>query len=313
MRSSESYPGSKGGGSTAIEVINLSKTFSFGGSQRALSSVNLRIDSGEMVALIGASGSGKSTLLRQMSGLITGDRAPAGKVPAGEVPPGEVLVFGESVQRAGLLSSDVRRIRARIGFVAQQFNLVDRLPLLTNVLIGALHRMPAWRALTRTFPANERQTAFDALAQVGIEERALQRASTLSGGQQQRAAIARALVQQARVILADEPIASLDPESSRRVMELLAEINRGKQVTVVVSLHQVEYAKRYCPRTIALRRGEVVFDGESERLTPDLLRRLYGTESHELIGDPVGAPAAGFAASSPGFAPHFPRLAEGRA
>jgi phosphonate transport system ATP-binding protein len=270
----------------AIEVRGLSK--SFRADRKALDDVTLQIAPGEMVALLGASGSGKSTLLRHMAGFVTGD---AGL--------GEILVNGRTVQRNGRLASDVRRVRAEIGFVFQQFNLVGRLPVITNVLVGMLTRVPKWRSLFRIFKASEVQAGLDALAQVGIDDYAFQRASTLSGGQQQRAAIARTLVQNARVILADEPIASLDPESSRRVMSLLTQINRTRKVAVVVSLHQVDVAMRYCPRVVALRHGKVVYDGPSAALTPQMLRDLYGTEADELLHDSVadtpppaeGAPA----------------------
>jgi len=163
--------------------------------------------------------------------------------------------------------------------VFQQFNLVGRLPVLTNVLLGSLSRLPLWRTLSGAFPAAERARAQESLARVGIAELAQQRASTLSGGQQQRAAIARTLVQGARVVLADEPIASLDPESSRRVMETLAELNRNDGITVLVSLHQVDVAIRYCRRIVALRAGRVVFDGAPAALTPMLLAEVYGSEA----------------------------------
>ncbi|MNV47727.1 Phosphate-import ATP-binding protein PhnC [compost metagenome] len=165
----------------------------------------------------------------------------------------------------------------------QQFNLVGRLPVITNVLTGMLPRVPLWRSLTRWFLRDEVRQGLEALAQVGIDDYAFQRASTLSGGQQQRAAIARTLVQNARVILADEPIASLDPESSRRVMDTLAQINRSRKVAVVVSLHQVDVALRYCPRVVALRHGKVVYDGRATDLTPEMLRDLYGSELSELL------------------------------
>lgn len=180
-------------------------------------------------------------------------------------------------------TSHVRHIRSQIGFVFQQFNLVDRLPVMVNVLVGRLHHMPWWRAWTRWFNAQERALAIDALTRVGIADCHGQRASTLSGGQQQRAAIARTLVQGAKVVLADEPIASLDPEASRKVMEILARINREDGSTVVVSLHQVDMAMRYCPRVIALHQGRVVFDGPSRELTPALLRSLYGMQADELL------------------------------
>jgi len=188
----------------------------------------------------------------------------------------------------------VRAARAGIGFVFQQFNLVGRLPVITNVLTGMLPRVPLWRSLLRYFRRAEVQVGLDALAQVGIDDYAFQRASTLSGGQQQRAAIARTLVQNARVILADEPIASLDPESSRRVMDTLAHINRSRKVAVVVSLHQVDVALRYCPRVVALRHGRVVYDGPAANLTETMLRALYGADVAELLpqGDerPVSQP-----------------------
>ena len=261
----------------AIEVQGLSKTFHAGA--RALDGVNLKVADGEMVALLGASGSGKSTLLRHLAGFVAGD--------AGA---GSVTVNGRLIQRGGRLSRDVRGARAGIGFVFQQFNLVGRLPVITNVLTGMLPRVPLWRSLTRWFLRDEVRQGLDALAQVGIDDYAFQRASTLSGGQQQRAAIARTLVQNARVILADEPIASLDPESSRRVMDTLAQINRSRKVAVVVSLHQVDVALRYCPRVVALRHGKVVYDGPSADLTPAMLGSLYGSELSELL--PEYAPQA---------------------
>jgi phosphonate transport system ATP-binding protein len=147
-----------------------------------------------------------------------------------------------------------------------------------------------WRSLPRLFSRNELNLGMEALRRVGIAEHAAQRASTLSGGQQQRAAIARTLVQGAKVVLADEPIASLDPESSRRVMEILARINREDCCTVLVSLHQVDMALKYCPRTVALSAGRVVYDGPSAKLTPALLRELYGAEADEILKAPDQAP-----------------------
>ena len=243
----------------------LRKTFR--GGRRTLDVPSLAVAPGEMVALIGASGSGKSTMLRHIAGLMLGDRGS-----------GEVRVHGRLVQRGGRLGPDVRRVRAEVGVVFQQFNLVGRLPVLTNVLVGALGRLPVWRTLPGWFPAAERGRALAALARVGIREQAMQRANTLSGGQQQRAAIARTLVQGARVVLADEPIASLDPESSRRVMETLAELNRLDGITVVVSLHQVDFAVAFCRRVVALRAGCIVFDGPGCGLTARMLAEVYGSE-----------------------------------
>ena len=255
----------------AIRINTLSKTF--GNGRKALQAIDLRIDAGEMVALIGASGSGKSTLLRHMAGLVAGDADALGSIE----------IHGRSVQRNGKIASDIRSVRSGVGFVFQQFNLVGRLPVIINVLAGTLHKMPLWRSLIRRFTPAEKARGIEALQRVGIAECWAQRASTLSGGQQQRAAIARAMVQGARVVLADEPIASLDPESSRKVMDMLARINREDRCTVVVSLHQVNVAIKYCARTVALHQGKVVYDGLSSGLTPEVLRELYGAEADEIL------------------------------
>ncbi|KJS31927.1 MAG: hypothetical protein VR64_10480 [Desulfatitalea sp. BRH_c12] len=246
----------------AIEVDTVSKTF---GTDKALNEVSIRIAPGEMVALIGPSGSGKSTLLRHVAGLLAGDRDA-----------GSVRIFGHQVQKNGTISPDIRKIRAEVGFIFQQFNLVGRLPLLTNVMTGMLARVGTWRSLLGWFSREEKERAMQALDCVGLAEHATQRAGTLSGGQQQRAAIARAMEQRARIILADEPIASLDPESARLVIECLAALNRNQGLTVLVSLHQVQFALQYCVRTIAMKDGCVVFDGPSQELTPTALRNIYG-------------------------------------
>ena len=272
---------------TALSIQGLNKHFPNG--KHALRDINLNIQKGEMVALIGASGSGKSTLLRHVAGLVVADGGSQSLIE----------IEGRCVQKNGALSKNIRHVRSQIGFVFQQFNLVDRLPVLVNVLVnvlvGLLHKMPLWRSCLRMFNHGERSLALEALGRVGIADCHAQRASTLSGGQQQRAAIARTLVQGAKVVLADEPIASLDPESSRKVMDILARINREDQCTVVVSLHQVEVAMKYCPRVIALHQGKVVYDGPSAALTPQLLRELYGVQVDELLAPPAAplhAPAA---------------------
>jgi len=253
-----------------IRIQNLNKTFNR--KKQALRDVGLTVQDGEMVALIGASGSGKSTLIRHVAGLIQSDRGNA-----------SVEVFGETMQADGKLAANVIELRRQIGVIFQQFNLVSRLSVLTNVLVGLLGRVPAWRGSLALFTKTEKRIALQALERVGIAETALQRANTLSGGQQQRAAIARAMVQGAKVILADEPIASLDPASAKRVMETLKSINAEDGITVMVSLHQVEYARRFCPRTIAMRDGEIVYDGPSVALTNEFLRDIYGEASEELV------------------------------
>lgn len=284
---------------TAIHVGNLSKTFGKppgGAAKRALDDVSLDIAKGEMVALIGASGSGKSTLIRHLSGLLIADRGVIDRS-------GEVLIRGARMQCNGRLSPDVRRLRADVAVIFQQFNLVGRLSLLENVLLGGLGRIGFWRGSLGRFSRAEKLAAMDALARVGMADYAMQRASTLSGGQQQRGAIARALVQKAPIILADEPIASLDPESARRVMESLAAINAEDGVTVVVSLHQVAYAKRFCLRAVALTGGRVVYDGPSRGLDMETLCALYGAQSSELLMDETFGAAADDAAAS-----EFPNL-----
>lgn len=264
-----------------IEIKGLSKTFK--GGFQALDGIDLTFRPGEMVALIGASGSGKSTLLRHISGLMPAD-ASQNHIRVGE----------RFIQRNGSIDRNVRALRADIGFIFQQFNLVGRLPVLTNVLSGGLSRMPLWRSCMQRFTAEEKQLGLEALARVGIVDHAYKRASLLSGGQQQRAAIARTIVQKASVILADEPIASLDPESSRRVMQALADLNSRDGATVIVSLHQVDMAVRFCPRTVALNRGRVVYDGPSSALTTAMLRDLYGAEADDIL-----APAAPAQAQAP--------------
>ncbi|MCW8905950.1 MAG: phosphonate ABC transporter ATP-binding protein [Sedimenticola sp.] len=254
---------------TAIALTGVTKTFSRErDASPVLKGIDLIIEPGDMVALIGPSGSGKSTLMRHLSGLTLADRNSQG----------DVRVLGRSIQRQGRLERDIRQSRAQIGHVFQQFNLVGRLSVMKNVLIGGLSRVPSRRGLLGWFTESEKRAALDALERVGLREFALKRATELSGGQQQRVAIARALMQQARVILADEPIASLDPESSRRVMQTLRDINQRDGITVVVTLHQVDYAQQYCRRAVALRQGEIVFDDQINALNETQIRALYGSD-----------------------------------
>lgn len=252
-----------------LSVRNISKTF---GARQALNGVSVDVARGEMIALIGPSGSGKSTLLRSISGLQT--------IDSGE---GVITAFGGAVQQKGRLSDKVRDARIRIGFIFQQFNLVGRLSLFSNVALGSLGRIPFWRGMLGAWPAETKAAAMAALARVGVAEYAGQRANTLSGGQQQRGAIARALVQKAKIILADEPVASLDPVSARRVMELLRELNTVDGLTIVVTLHQVDYALRYCDRVVALKAGNIVYDGPSADLGKDRLIDIYGPEIEEVF------------------------------
>jgi phosphonate transport system ATP-binding protein len=232
-----------------IRVRSLTKDYA--GATRALDDITLDIAPGEFVALIGPSGAGKSTFLRCVNGLV----APTA---------GEVSVNGCAV--VGATERELQRIRAGIGFVFQQFNLLRRLSVLENVLIGRLAHAPRWRSLAGWFPSRDVERARAALERVGLGGLAGRRADTLSGGQQQRVAIARALVQEPHIILADEPMASLDPSLSRSVMETLRGINREDGTTVVTSLHVLELALAYGRRIIGLRAGRVVHDGPPESL-----------------------------------------------
>ena len=248
---------------------DVSKTF---GSRKALNGVSVEIASGEMVALIGPSGSGKSTLLRSITGLQSID---PGK--------GTIQVFGETVQKDGRVTGAVRKARGKLGMIFQQFNLVGRLSLFSNVMLGALGRLPAWKGLLGAWPQADKDKAMAALHRVGVSDYAAQRANTLSGGQQQRGAIARAIVQGAKAILADEPVASLDPVSARKVMELLVELNQRDGMGVIVTLHQVDYAIRYCERVIALQGGKIVYDGPSTGLDQQRLIAIYGPEFEDAF------------------------------
>lgn len=261
-------------GQPSILIQGASKSF---GERPALRQVSLRVEAGERVALLGASGSGKSTLIRLMAGL---ERQDAGS--------GLIQILGQPMQDGAQVSPQARQIRRHLGVIFQQFNLVGRLPLITNVLTGLTGQIPLWRALLGQFTLEERARALDALSRLGLRDQAFQRASTLSGGQQQRAAIARTLLQGAQVVLADEPVASLDPESTKRVMDHLLELNESLGITLVVSLHQIELARRYCQRVIALRQGEVVFDGPADQLDGAWVERLYGQGARDLL-DPATA------------------------
>lgn len=229
------------------------------------------IEKGELVALIGPSGSGKSTLLRHIAGLEIADKNSRSNI----------IINGNPIQRNGRLSKGVRKIRSGIGVIFQQFNLINRMDVLHNVLLGALGSIPRWRGTLGLFTTEEKQRAYQALERVGLHELAYQRASTLSGGQQQRVAIARTMMQQADIVLADEPIASLDPKSAKSVMRSLRDLRKIDGKTVIITLHQVEYARKYCKRAIALVDGKISFDGKAKELTDEVLENLYGTSMKE--------------------------------
>jgi phosphonate transport system ATP-binding protein len=248
-------------------VRHLTKRFK---GKLALKDIDFSVLAGETVALVGASGSGKSTLLRNLNGLQVADS-------------GTISLWGTNLQSAGQLHSQVRHLRSHLGCIFQQFNLVNRLTVLENVLVGNIAKISLMRSALRLFTRQEKLEALAALERVGILEQAYKRTAWLSGGQQQRVAIARCLVQKAKIILADEPIASLDPESARKVMELLVTLNRDNGITIIASLHQIQMVKQYFQRAIALTDGKIAFDGTTEALDESKLNRIYGTAAEELI------------------------------
>ncbi len=243
-----------------VQITGLGKTYP-GAQEPALSGVSLSVARGEIVVLLGLSGSGKSTLLRHINGLETPTV-------------GRVVSIGQDV--SALTGRDLRTLRGRIGFIFQQFELVGPLTVLENVLTGSLSTLRGPRVGTWSYPRESRLKALAHLERVGLLERAYQRADTLSGGQQQRVAIARALMQDPEILLADEPVASLDPESSSQVMSLIREIAAERGLTVVCSLHQVELALGWGDRVVGLRAGEVVLDTPTDDLSKDKVMEIYG-------------------------------------
>jgi phosphonate transport system ATP-binding protein len=253
------------------------------GDLAAVADVNLEIAPGGFVGIIGRSGAGKSTLLRLVNRLIDPTR---GRICSG------------ATDVTALRGKALREWRARSAMIFQQFNLVGRLDVLTNVLMGRLAAAPTWRALSGMWSPADKAIAISALEQFDIAALAAQRADRLSGGQQQRVAIARALVQQPDRILADEPIASLDPRNTRIVMDALQRINRHFGITVICNLHSLDLARSYCDRLIGMAAGRVVFDGAPAALTDAAARDLYGLEAGEAIGHQPAVPAEAPAGAS---------------
>jgi phosphonate transport system ATP-binding protein len=246
-----------------LKVDGLSKHYA---TVKAVDRVSLEIPQGQMVGVIGRSGAGKSTLLRLMNRLV-------------EPTAGRLFFAGEDV--TALKGAALRQWRSRCAMIFQQFNLVNRLDVITNVLIGRVGHRPTLSTLVKRFTPAERAMAIQALHRLNMDAQALQRAETLSGGQQQRVAIARALMQDPEVLLADEPIASLDPLNAAKVMEALCAINREDGITVIVNLHHLDTAREHCDRIIGMAAGRVVFDGAPEDLSPALARDIYGQESED--------------------------------
>jgi phosphonate transport system ATP-binding protein len=259
-----------------LQIHGLTRRF---GSTLAVDGIDLVIPPGQMVGIIGRSGAGKSTLLRMINRLVT--------------PTSGSIRFGQSDVTA-LTGKALRDWRATCAMIFQQFNLIPRLDVLTNVLMGRLNHRRTLPSLLGLFTEAERARAVLALERFGLAEVALQRAGTLSGGQQQRVAICRALLQDPRILLADEPIASLDPHNARVVMDALAAVNREDGLTVLTNLHHLDTARAYCDRIIALQAGRIVFDGTSTQLTPARVYEIYGVTEAEFDQDrtPSGSLAA---------------------
>jgi len=252
-----------------IEFKNVRKVYPNG--TVGLDNINLTIHPGEFVIIVGLSGAGKSTLLRSINRLH-------------EITDGEIIIDGKSITKAKGL--DLRRIRRDIGMIFQNFNLVKRVSVLRNVLSGRVGYHSTLRTLLGLWPKHDVELALDALERVNIVEKAYARADELSGGQQQRVSIARALAQEAKIILADEPVASLDPLTTRQVMDDLKRINQELGITTVVNLHFLDLAREYGTRIIGLRAGKVVFDGPVEQATDEVFSEIYGRKikKDELLG-----------------------------
>ena len=247
-----------------LKITNLTKQF---GELKAVDNLSLEIPTGQMVGIIGRSGAGKSTLLRMINRLSD---ATSGSI-----------VFeregADDVDVNSLTGKALRDWRTHCAMIFQQFNLVLRLNVITNVLMGRINYSSTLKTLLMMFKPNERSFAIRALDRLDVSMQALQRADTLSGGQQQRVAIARALVQEPQILLADEPIASLDPRNAQIVMDALRAINKEDGITVICNLHTLDTAKKYCDRVIAMKAGQMVYDGGPDGLTEDLAREVYMT------------------------------------
>lgn len=261
-----------------LEIRHLTKIYDDG--TVALRDVSFQVPDGEFLAVIGLSGSGKSTLLRCINRLID---------------PTEGEIMWDGVDLAKLKGEDLRHVRRQIGMVFQQFNLVKRSSVITNVMAGRLGYSPTWRSVTGRFSAEDQRRAGQALERMGITDQANKRADELSGGQQQRVGIARALMQEPKMILADEPVASLDPVLAHSILQHLERLNREDRITVLCSLHYLDLVQRYGTRVIGLRAGQLVYQGSRDdirRMTDSEFKTIYGEEA-ERIGELTGGVTGG--------------------
>lgn len=245
-------------GSPHIVVQQLSKVYPNG--FRALDNVNVEIKKGEFVAIIGSSGAGKSTFIRSINRLV-------------QPSTGSVIING--VNTTAVRGSDLRHLRLDVAMIFQQFNLVKRLSVLRNVLMGRLGYKNGLGSFYPVFTKTDVDLALNSLQRLGIAEKAYMRADRLSGGQQQRVAIARALAQEPGVMLADEPVASLDPETSLVVLDILKRINREDGITTLVNLHQLDLAQQYADRVVGFKAGRLIFDGRPDEVTREVYERVY--------------------------------------
>jgi phosphonate transport system ATP-binding protein len=246
-----------------LSIRGLSKTYSE--SIHALRDVNIEVMEGEFLVILGPSGAGKSTLMRCINRLV-------------EPTDGKIIHNGREITGK---RRDLRTVRRQFGMVFQQFNLVKRLSVLTNVLTGRLAYRSTWRSLFYNFSKDDKRIAIECLARVNMDHKAFQRADTLSGGEQQRVAIARALAQQPTIILADEPVASLDPKIARQVLTYLRQVARELGITVLCNLHQVEYTREFAERIVGMSKGRVVFEGTGAELSDEILHRIYYRDPDE--------------------------------
>jgi phosphonate transport system ATP-binding protein len=253
-----------------IKFVNVSKTYT--GGVQALKNVNIEISDGEFVAIIGLSGAGKSTLLRSINKMQT--------ITSGDI-------FIDEVNISSLSGKKLREFRRNIGMIFQSFNLVKRMSVFNNVLTGRVAYHPTVKALFGLFPKEDKLIALQALETMGILEKAFVRADKLSGGQQQRVALARALTQKPKIILADEPVASLDPITTVQVMDDFARINRDLGITIVANMHHVDLALKYATRIIGIKAGEIVYDGLSKDINQNILMNIYGRalKHNEVLGE----------------------------
>lgn len=240
-----------------LEIKNLRVEY---GNFRAIDNVSFTVKDGEFVAVIGSSGGGKSSLMKAINLLV-------------KPKSGSIKIDGEEMTE--LSSRKLRMKRRKIGFVFQDYNLIDRLSVIENVLTGRLGYKSSLKSLLGIFSKEEYKNAEKALEKVGLSEKLFVRGDELSGGQKQRVAIAKALVQEPKIILADEPVASLDVNSSKIIMEYFKEINRVQGITVIINIHDVNIALKYADRVIALKKGKIVFDGKGSEITDDVLKRVY--------------------------------------